>query len=183
MDILNKDIASRIKEIREINGMSEESLSNEFKIPLDVYKKYESGENEIPVSLLSRVSLKFNIDITSLLTGEEPKLKTYCIVRKDTGPEIARRKEYKYRDLSYNFINKKAETFLVTVEPEEKKETKFYSHAGQEFNYILEGTLQVNIDKYELVLNEGDSLYFDSSNKHSMKALNSKKAKLLAIIF
>ncbi|MBN2544365.1 MAG: cupin domain-containing protein [Spirochaetes bacterium] len=184
MAIINKEIAQRIKEIREINGVSEESISKEFNIGLDLYKKYESGEIEIPVSLLSLVSSKFNIDITSLLTGEEPKLRIYCVVRKDSGPEIDRRKEYKYRDLSYNFINKKAETFLVTVESDDNKDSKYYySHAGQEFNYVLEGALQVNIGKHEVVLNEGDSLYFDSSYKHSMKALNKKTAKFLAIIF
>ena len=53
---------------------------------------------------------------------------------------------------------------------------------GQEFNYILEGSLKVVIDKHELILEEGDSLYFDSGQNHAMKALNGKPAKFLAII-
>jgi quercetin dioxygenase-like cupin family protein len=182
MSIKINEIAQRIKGLREINGVSEESLAKEFNLKVEDYKKYESGETDIPVSFLSLFANRFNVDLTSLITGKEPKLHTYCLVRKDKGPTVERRKEYKYQDLSYNFINKKCETFLVTVDPDNKKEINCYSHAGQEFNYVIEGSIKVNINGHEIILNEGDSLYFDSSNKHGMVALNNKKAKFLAVI-
>ncbi len=179
-----KEIAKRIKGLRESEGISLESLAQEFNIPLSLYKKYENGEEDIPIGFLYRIANKFNTDFTSLITGEEPKLHSYCIVRKDKAPIIERRKEYKYLDLSYNFINKKAETFLVTIEPdsEKSKPTNFYFHEGQEFNYVLEGTLKVILNDKELILNEGDSLYFDSNQKHAMFALNNKKVKFIAVI-
>lgn len=182
MSIKINEIAQRIKGLREINGVSEESLAKEFNLKVEDYKKYENGEADIPVSFLSLFANRFNVDLTSLITGEEPKLHTYCLVRKDKGPIVERRKEYKYQDLSYNFINKKCETFLVTVDPDDKKEINCYSHAGQEFNYVIKGSIKVNINGHEIILNEGDSLYFDSSNKHGMIALNNKEAKFLAII-
>jgi transcriptional regulator with XRE-family HTH domain len=177
-----KQISRRIKEIREINGISVETLAKEFSINTDVYKKYESGESDIPVGVLYQISNKFSIDMTALITGEEPKMKIYSLVRKGNGPSVNRRKEYKYQDLGYNFINKKAETFLVNVDPDNSPICT-YSHEGQEFNYIIEGSVKIVIDKYELELNEGDSLFFDSGYKHGMKPLNGKPAKFLAIIF
>jgi len=176
-----KQIASRIRELREIFGVSRETLARELGIDKDQYREYESGEGDIPVSVLSMIAQRFGVELSTLLTGEEPKLHTYCITRKGQGVSVERRKDYKYQSLAHNFINKKAEPFLVTVEPEDRP-ISFNSHPGQEFNYVLEGTLKVVLGNHEIILNEGDCLYFDSSIKHGMQALNGKAAKFLAII-
>ncbi|AUS95831.1 transcriptional regulator [Clostridium thermosuccinogenes] len=178
-----RQIAERLKELRNIAGLSPEDLAAQLKIPVDTYKEYESGEVDIPVSFLYKVASMFNVELTALLTGEGPKLHTYSLVRAGKGVSIERRKEYKYQSLAYNFANKKAEPFLVTVEPEdESTEVRYNSHTGQEFNYVLEGRMKVIIDGHEVVLNEGDSLYFDSGINHAMRALDNKPAKFLAII-
>jgi quercetin dioxygenase-like cupin family protein/DNA-binding XRE family transcriptional regulator len=178
-----KQIAVRLKELREISGISLETLSKEFGISVETYKEYESGNVDIPVSFLYGVASKFNVELTAILTGENPKLQTYCLVRKEKGVSVERRKEYKYQNLAFNFVHKKAEPFLVTVEPDaEDKPVHYNSHPGQEFNYVLEGSLKIIINGHELILNEGDSLFFDSGANHGMKALNGKPAKFLAII-
>lgn len=179
-----KQIAARIKELREISGISIGALAKEFNIPEKTYEEYESGNVDIPVSFLYEIANKFNVELTAILTGEGPRLHTYALVRKDKGVGVDRRKEYKYQSLAHNFINKKAEPFLVKVEPDpQDSPIHFNSHPGQEFNYVLEGTLKIIIDGRELILNEGDSIYFDSGKNHGMKALNGKHAKFLAVIF
>lgn len=177
-----KEISNRIRELRCLNNITLESLSKEFNIDTKLYEKYENGEVDIPVGFLYQISQKFNIDLTALITGEEPKLKEYCVVRKDKSPVIERRKEYKYQDLSYNFAGKKAETFLVTIDPKDLDNKICYSHQGQEFNYILAGKMKVILNNHEIILNEGDSLYFNSSLSHSMSAMDNKEVKFLAII-
>ncbi len=178
-----KQIAQRIKELRDINGVSIETLSSEFNIPIELYKKYESGNVDIPIGFLYQLSNHFDIELTALITGEEPRLRVYSVVRKNKGLSVERRKEYKYQDLAYNFINKKAETFLVTVDPKDVSGSKnYYSHNGQEFNFVIEGSLKVMIEDHEVILKEGDSLYFDSTHKHAMAALNDKTARFIAII-
>ena len=178
-----KLIASRIKELRQISGVSLESLSKEFNIPLATYVEYESGNVDIPVSFLYEISGRFNVELTAILTGEGPKLHTYSLVRKGKGVSIERRKQYKYQSLAFNFRHKKAEPFLVTVDPEyDDSPIHFNSHPGQEFNYVLEGILKVIIDGHEIILNEGDSLFFDSGYDHGMKAMENMPSKFLAII-
>lgn len=179
-----KQIAQRIKELREISDMSVESMSKELKIGVDKYTEYESGEIDIPVSFLYEIAGKFNVELTVLLTGEEPKLQRFSVVRKDKGLSIARRKEYKYQDLAFNFMHKKSEIFLVTVDPEKKEKTiNKYAHVGQEFNYILEGQMKLFFKDNELILNSGDSIYFDSGYEHAMIALGNTQLKFLAVIF
>jgi quercetin dioxygenase-like cupin family protein len=177
-----KQVSERIKELREISGISLETLANEFNIPKETYLDYESGSFDIPVSFLYKVASKFNVELTAILTGEAPRLHTYSVVRKDKAVSVERRKEYKYQSLAYNFIHKKAEPFLVTVEPDQDEDIHFNSHPGQEFNYVIEGTLKVIINGHEIILTEGDSLFFDSGVNHGMKAMKGKPAKFLAII-
>ena len=178
-----KQIASRIKDLREIAGLSIETLAGEIGVSIETYQQYEGGGIDIPIGFLYELSDKFHVDLTAILTGEGPKLHTYCLVRKDKGVNVERRNPYKYRSLAYNFIDKKAEPFMVCVEPSADDEPiHFNTHPGQEFNYVLEGTMMIYIDGHQLILNEGDSIYFNSSYSHGMKALGGNKAKFLAII-
>lgn len=177
-----KQIAARIRELREIAGVSVETLSKEFGIATEEYQNYETGDVDIPVSILYKVANRFGVELTEILTGESPRLHIYSLVRKGKGVGVERRQQYKYQNLAHNFIHKKAEPFLVTVEPNEDQPS-FNSHPGQEFNYVLEGTLRLIIDGHEVILQEGDSLFFDSGYQHAMQAMNGKPAKFLAVIF
>jgi transcriptional regulator with XRE-family HTH domain len=177
-----KLITDRIKGLREIAGISAESLAKELKLSHDQFMNYESGSNDIPVSLLYKIAHYFNVDLSALLSGENPRLHIYCVVREGKGLHVDRNNNYRYESLAYNFINKKAEPFIVTIEPlKDDAEMTFTSHPGQEFDFVMEGCLLVSIDGHEVILNEGDSIYFDSNYKHSIKALNNKTVKLLAV--
>lgn len=179
-----KQIAVRIRDLREISGFSAEAVAKDLNITGETYLEYESGNADIPVSVLYELANKFKVELTAILTGEDPKLRTYALVRNGKGVSVERRKQYTYHSLAYNFAHKKAEPFLVTVDPEPAEVSlHLNSHPGHEFNYVLEGTLKIIINNHELILNEGDSLYFDSGYEHGMKALNDKPAKFLAIIF
>ena len=178
-----KQIAERIKEIREISGISAETLAVKLGIPIDIYLNYESGNADIPVGVIFKISELFNIELSVMLGGDNPKLRVYGVVRNGKGLKLERRKQYKYENLAYNFIHKKAEPFIVTIDPQpENSLMEFNSHPGQEFNYVIKGSMLTVIDGHEIILNEGDSIYFDSGYKHAMKALNNEQVKFLAIV-
>lgn len=178
-----KQMAMRIKELREIYGMTTEELAEKINLTVDEYEKYEKGDSDIPVSVLYSIANHFNVELTALITGDEPKLRLYSLVRKGEGIKVNRRKEYNYQSLAHNFIHKKAEPFLVTVNPEpDDVPIAQNSHIGQEFIYCLEGSILINIDGHEVILEEGDSIFYDSSSKHGIKALNNKPANFLAIV-
>ena len=179
-----QEIAARVKELRELSGLGVERVAERLGLPPATIKAYESGEADIPASVLCELARELGVDTTLLLTGSEPKMNIFTVTRKGKGVKVERRSQYKYQGLAENFIHKKAEPFLVTVEPKPADE-KLHSnsHPGQEFDYVLEGCLQVVIHDNELVLEPGDSVYFDSTHAHGMRALDGKPAKFLAIIF
>jgi quercetin dioxygenase-like cupin family protein/DNA-binding XRE family transcriptional regulator len=176
-----RDIAERIKELREISCITAESLAEHLGISVGAYRQYESGECDIPVSVLYEIAGKFNVELTEILTGEGPRLHTYSLVRKGTGVDMRRSHDYEYQSLAPNFVHKRMEPMLVTVEPV-GPQGDMHSHPGQEFDYVLSGKMAITIDDHELVLDEGDSLYYDSNHPHSMRALNDQPARFLAII-
>src|SRR5512136_2407844 len=128
-----KQIAERIKEIREISGISSETLAGKLGVSTDVYTNYESENTDIPVGIVFKISELFNIELSVMLGGDNPRLRIYGVVRKGKGLKLERRKQYKYESLAYNFIHKKAEPFMVTIDPDtENKLLEFNSHSGQE---------------------------------------------------
>ena len=97
---------------------------------------------------------------------------------------MERRKAYQYESLASGFRGRKADPFIVTVEPKPADtpiETN--THAGQEFNMVLEGDMELTIGKKTLTLHEGDSIIFDSTQPHGMRTLGESKVRFLAIIF
>lgn len=178
-----KQIAQRIKGLREITGMTVQTLAGTLKVPPATLESYESGGTDIPIGILYEIAHVFNVELTALLTGEEPRLHRYSIVRAGHGISVERRKEYDYQDIAHNFVHKKSEVFLVTVQPKPAGTAPVPNrHPGQEFNYVLEGTIGVILDGNEVELHAGDSLYFDAGQNHAMVAKNGAPAKFLAVI-
>lgn len=58
-----------------------------------------------------------------------------------------------------------------------------FSHEGEEFMYILEGTHEFMYDGKKYLLGQGDSVYFDSVIPHSGRSIGKKKAKILAVMY
>ena len=176
-----KQIAERLKGLRDALEVSEQELADVCSISKEEYLSYESGEKDIPVSILHRISQKYGVEMTSLLFGEDPHMRSYYLTRKGQGTAMERTKAYKYQSLAAGFINRKSDPYVVTVEPNDKP-IHLNSHPGQEFNMVLEGRMMLSLNGKEMVLEEGDSIYFDSGIMHGMKALDGKTVRFLAII-
>ena len=162
MNEYNKNIGKRIKELRELSDITIKNIANTLNIKEETYIQYENGEIDIPASFLYELAHIFKVDLGLLLTGEESRMSIFDVTRANKGIKIDRRKEYTHENLCSKFIHKKAETFLVVVDPEKNPVPSLNSHIGQEFNYILEGSLKIYIHNNEIILNEGDSIFFDS---------------------
>ncbi|HRR62331.1 MAG TPA: XRE family transcriptional regulator [Paludibacteraceae bacterium] len=176
-----RQIALRLRGLRESLDLTISEAAEKCGVPKKDYEKYESGETDIPVSFICKVAETFGIETTALISGEEPRAQVFFVTRKGTGASIERTKAYKYQALAYGFRNAKVDPFEVMVEPNNLP-IYLNTHKNQEFNYILEGTLLLEIDGKQLTLYEGDSIYFDATKPHGMKALNDKKVRFLAII-
>jgi len=183
MSEINREIGERIKGIRTLNKLSLDEFAKQIATTPEQLARYEDGSIEIPVSFLHDISHHCDISMTELLSGESAKLSVYSVVRKGKGVGVDRRHEYDYQSLAYNFAGRTIDPFYITIEPKpEGSPISMVWHAGQEFHYVLDGTVRVKIDKHETILHEGDSVYFDSTHPHSIEALDGKTAHLIITI-
>ncbi len=177
-----RQIAERIREVREIAELTPEAVAKSLGIPYDTYVQYETAGSNIPVSVLYEMARIFQVDLTELLTGKPPRLHNYCLIRAGEGVAVERYQGYRFESLAYNFVNKKVEPLLVAVEPEENKQMSLVTHSGQEFNFVLEGRIKVLLAGTEIEMAAGDSLYFDPTLPHGQIALDNQPAKFLTVI-
>jgi len=175
-------IAMRIADLREASDYTVEEMAKACGIEEKQYESYESGANDIPISFLLKLNEVFHVDMTELLTGEAPRLNVLSVTRKGKGQEIKREDQYIYKNLAYNFIHRKIEPLYVTIEPDENKELVPNSHDGQEFDYILKGSMRILVGEHDIVLNEGDSIFYDSRTPHAMQSNGNETVHFLAMV-
>lgn len=179
-----KQIAERLKGLRDSLELSADEMAAECGVSTETLLRYESGDSDIPVSFLQRLASRKGIELAALLFGEEPKMKTYYITRNGKGVKVERTKAYSYRDLASGFRQRNMAPFLVTIAPDHTAGTALTPnhHEGQEFNYVLEGEIEIAIGKKVTTLHPGDSVMFDSTIPHALRAIGDKDAKIIAII-
>ena len=178
-----KQIAERLKGLRDVLELSVDDVAGVCGIAPEKYLELESGTVDISVSLLHRISQAYSVELTTLMFGDEPKMSSYFVTRKGKGISVERTKAYKYQSLAAGFSKRKADPFMVTVHPKPDNEPVYQnSHEGQEYNYVISGRMQIQINSKDIILEEGDSIFFNSELPHGMKALDGKEVKFLAII-
>jgi transcriptional regulator with XRE-family HTH domain len=183
MDEQIKQIGERLKGLREVLDISTKEVAELCGITIAEYEKMENGEADLSVSNLEKISKKYGITLDVLMFGEEPRMNSYFLTRKGSGMSVERTKAYKYQSLASGFRERKADPFMVLVEPKPNDEfLPQNSHEGQEFDMVTEGRMELTIKNNKLILNEGDSIYFDSMQPHCMRALDGKPVRFLAIV-
>jgi len=175
------EIGGRLGALRDIIDITEEKMAEYMKLGVEEYISYEKGERDFSFSFLYNAANILGVDVLDIISGESPKLTKCAIVRKDKGFDIMRREAYDYKHLAFTFRNKKAEPFMVTVENHNSGLT-LHSHEGQEFNYMVSGSMEFHLENTVYELNEGDSIYFDSGVPHAMRAIGNAPAKFLAVV-
>ncbi|MBQ7988822.1 MAG: helix-turn-helix transcriptional regulator [Bacteroidaceae bacterium] len=179
-----KQIGQRLKGLRDVLDIEASEVAALCGITTEQYEKMERGESELSVANLQKIAREYQVDLDVLLFGEEPHMSNYFLTRRGQGLSVERRKAYHYESLASGFRGRKAEPFIVTVSPKpDDAPRESNAHPGQEFNLVFEGTLELTIGEKVLTLNVGDSIYFDATQPHGMRALEGKPVKFLAIIF
>ena len=178
-----KQIAERLAGLRDALEITPEEMAKACNVSTEEYLRLETGNVDISVSLLHQIAQTYGIELTALMFGVEPKMSSYFITRNGKGAAVERTKAYKYLSLARGFSRRKADPFMVTVSPKpDDVPVHLNSHAGQEYNYVISGRLLLQINGKDLILEAGDSIYFNSELPHGMKALDGKDVCFLAVI-
>ncbi len=179
------EVARRIKEMRSICDFSVEEMAEKTEVTAEQYIAYESGAEDLPFSFIHKCALAFDIGITDLLEGHSAKLTSYTVTRKGEGQTTAKENGIEIQNLAPLFKDKLGDPYWVRYEYSadlENKPIHTSTHAGQEFDMVISGTLMVRVGDHTEILHEGDSIYYKSSTPHGMIAVDGRDCVFLAFI-
>jgi len=178
-------VAERIRGLRLILDITPEEMAEVTDTTVEQYLGLESGENDFSFTFLFKCAQRFGVDIAEIVTGDMPKLSFYTITRAGEGLPIRRRAGFEYQHMAFLLKNRMAEPFIVKApynEEEQNKPIHLSTHAGQEFDLVLKGQLKMQLENHVEILNEGDSVYYNSDHGHGMIAAGGQDCTFLAIV-
>ncbi|MBQ1947740.1 MAG: AMP-binding protein [Clostridia bacterium] len=185
MDYSLKEVAGRIKDLREAKGYSPEELARLTGVSVEDYKILEQGETDFSFTFIYKCAKACGVEVVDILEGTSTTLTSFAITRKGEGLKIVKKHGVVYNNLAPKFKDKLAEPFLVKFPylPEEQNAPmKLNSHNGQELDIIVKGSLKVQIGNHVDILNEGDSIFYNSIIPHGMIAVSEGGCEFNAVV-
>jgi transcriptional regulator with XRE-family HTH domain len=180
-------VGESVKAIRKKKGLSLKDLSQRTGVDAGLLTEIEKGEVSPPLGTIIKVAKALDTKMGYFISGGEDL--PYTIVRKDDRKLVSRfdtgksdRYGYEFSSLAPYKKNRHMEPFIVKLEPSDIEEERS-SHDGQEFIYVLEGTMEVRLEGEVHLLDAGDAIYYDSTVPHLVKCHGKDTTKILAVLY
>jgi transcriptional regulator with XRE-family HTH domain len=173
-----ESFGERIRRLRKAKGISMEVFSRDTGYPEDFLTDIEEGNIAPPVAVVLQLSRILNIDMDQLegTRGKEA-------AQKRTTSHKKRVASYAYKPLTKPGEKKHLRAYRVTIDPETEHKGVEYHHDGEEFIYVLEGGLKIQVGQNTSTIKKGGSINFDSSISHELSNPTKEKAELLVVVF
>ena len=186
-NIHNYNIGAKIKELRRSKKLKLQDVANETGFSTALISQIENNNVSPPIATLSKIAHFFDVKIGHFFNESEEE-SPYEILRgteRTVIPKVVSKdgtsQGYFYESLSVRKKNKKMDPFLLTLN-EKITNTDTYSHTGEEFIFVMKGTAELLLDDQRIILNEGDSVYFDANLKHRLLSSDCDEVKVLAVV-
>ncbi|MBQ7134569.1 MAG: AMP-binding protein [Ruminococcus sp.] len=185
LDYKIQEMASRIRELREIQNLTVEQMAKKTDVTVEEYLSCEQGKSDLNFAFIYRCAMALSVNVTDIIEGYSPNLKSYSVTRAGLGQKVAQAHGMTYYNLAYAFQNRIAEPLYVRSiydENAQNQDIELTTHEGQELDIVIEGNLMVQVGEHKEILGPGDTIYFDSDKPHGMIAVNGKDCVFYAIV-
>ena len=181
------NVGERVKQVREERELTLTDISQRTGLDVAFLEQIENGSIAPPLGTVIKLAKALDLKMGYFISGEEDR--PYTIVRKNDRKVVSRYSSkkgqyygYGYESLAPHKKDRHMEPFLISLEPSKTDEERS-SHDGQEFIYVLEGTMEVRLGEEVHILEAGDSIYHDSTVPHLVKSHGSEVTRILAVLY
>ncbi|HDZ90284.1 MAG: cupin domain-containing protein [Deltaproteobacteria bacterium] len=181
------NVGERVRKVREERNLSLMDISQRTGLDVSLLEEIENGTMAPPLGTIIRLAKALDLKMGYFISGDEDR--SYTIVRRDDRKVISRYDSkkgayygYGYESLAPHKKNRHMEPFLVSLDPAETEEERS-THDGQEFIYVLEGTMEVRLEDEIHLLHPGDAIYYDSTVPHLVKCHGPERTRILAVLY
>ena len=185
MDFKIREVAGRVRELREISGFTVEEMAARTALSVEEYIQCESGNRNLSIAFLYRCTLSFGVDMSDLLEGRSAKLRAYDLTRRGEGQRIEEAHHMVGWNLAADFRNRIALPLYMEMkyrEGAEYEDIDLVTHEGQECDIVIRGHMKIQIGGHTEILHAGDTIYYDSSTPHGMIAVDGEDCAFYAIV-
>ena len=185
MDYKIREVALRIRELREISGFTTAEMAQRTGLTEAEYIACESGNRNLSIAFLYRCTLSFGVDFGDLLEGRSPKLRSYALTRKGEGQRIEEAHHMVGFNLASGFRNRIGLPLYMEMpyrSGAEYEDIELTTHEGQECDIVISGQMKIQIGGHSEILQAGDTIYYDSSVPHGMIAVGGETCTFYAIV-
>ncbi|MFW5755667.1 MAG: helix-turn-helix domain-containing protein [Tangfeifania sp.] len=184
-----KKLGKKIKQFREFRQLSRENLAVNANLDIRQLEKIEEKGFMPSLGHLIKISRALGVRIGTFLDDQEQvgpavtkaggEKKSLSFSTKDEQT----REHLNFFSLAQDKAGRHMEPFIVEIEPSKESDYKLSTHEGEEFIYVLDGSIEINYGKDIYQLEKGDTIYIDSVVAHNVHAAGSKSAKILAVVY
>lgn len=175
------ELGKKIRQIRELKKASVSDIANASHLSDKQLINIESGEQQPSLGVISRISAALGVRVGTFTDNTEGN--GVAITRK-CDCEIANGEgNINFAPLALTKDDKSMEPSIITIDPSSQSEVNKASHEGEEFIYVLDGTLSLEYGSDVYTLNTGDSIYMDSVIEHRISSANNQCVKAISVIY
>src|SRR4030042_359865 len=181
------NVGDRVKRAREKRGLSLLDISRRTGIDVSLLSEIEEGQSAPPLGTVIKLAKALEMKMGYFISGDE--LRPFTIVRRGDRKMVSRYDSkrdkhygYGYESLAPYKKDRHMEPFLVTLQPATTEEERS-AHDGQEFIFVLTGSMEVRLAEEIHVLEPGDSIYYDSTVPHLVKCHGQETTRILAVLY
>lgn len=185
----SKIVGEKIKSLRESKNISREELAERSGLAIEQVERIENNIDLPSLAPLIKIARVLGVRLGTFLDDQDETGPAICRKAEATDSisfsnnAIQSRKHMEYHSLSKSKADRHMEPFIIEVAPTDDNEFVLSSHEGEEFIMVMQGTMEICYGKHTYLLEEGDSIYYDSIVPHHVHAYQGQAAKILAVIY
>ena len=185
----SKIVGEKIKSLRESKNISREELAERSGLAIEQIERIENNIDLPSLAPLIKIARVLGVRLGTFLDDQDETGPAICRKAEATDSisfsnnAIQSRKHMEYHSLSKAKADRHMEPFIIDVAPTDDNEFVLSSHEGEEFIMVMQGTMEICYGKNTYLLEEGDSIYYDSIVPHHVHAYQGQAAKILAVIY
>ncbi len=180
------DIGSKLRELRLARNLTLQAVAREIGFSIALLSQIENNHISPPIATLSKLARFFKVQMSSLFV-EKDEEKKYEIIRKNDRQVVSHvvskagaSHGYFFESLTSGMTNKKMVPFIITLSDDIQDSTT-YSNEGESFIHVLSGSFFILLNGNRIALEEGDSIYFDTSLEHRFLTAKGVETTILEV--
>jgi len=183
----NNEVGAKIRNLRELRGISLDELAQRCQMQAQQVNKIEAGEIATSLTPLLKIARGLGVRLGTFLDDAEAagpvlsRAQDSCRTVRFAGAGDV--KGLDFHPLAANKSDRNMEPFIIDVHPPLSSNFELSSHEGEEFIYVLDGAVEIAWGKEKYLLQQGESIYYDSITPHHVHAVNGKDARILAVVY